>query len=35
MNEQEILDRAKQYIAEEKDASFRKEVEDLVAAKDM
>ncbi len=34
MNEQEILDRAKQYIAEEKDESFRKEVEELVAGKD-
>ena len=33
MTEQEILTAAKQYIAEEKDASFRKEVEDLVAKK--
>ena len=35
MEENEILARAKQYIAEEKDDAFRKEVEDLVAAKDI
>src|SRR5574344_1872157 len=35
MEQQEILTRAKQYIAEEKDESFRKEVEDLVAKNDM
>lgn len=35
MEEKEILERAAKYIAEEKDDSFRKEVEDLVAKKDM
>jgi phosphoglucomutase len=35
MEQQEILKRAKEYIAEEKDDSFRKEVEDLVAKNDM
>src|SRR5574344_2745591 len=35
MEQQEILTRAKQYIAAEKDESFRKEVEDLVAKNDM
>ena len=35
MNEQEILERANQYISEEKDESFRSEVEALVAKKDM
>ncbi|MBQ4235988.1 MAG: phospho-sugar mutase, partial [Treponema sp.] len=35
MDEKEILSRAQQYIAEEKDEKFRKEVEDLVAKKDM
>ena len=35
MEQQEILKRAKQYISEEKDESFRKEVEDLVAKNDM
>ncbi len=35
MNEQEILERAKLYISEEKDESFRSEVEALVAKKDM
>lgn len=35
MDEKEILARAQQYIAEEKDESFRKEVEELVAKKDM
>ncbi|MBO5608385.1 MAG: phospho-sugar mutase [Treponema sp.] len=35
MEENEILSRARQYIAEEKDEAFRKEVEDLVAKKDM
>ncbi|MCR5762222.1 MAG: phospho-sugar mutase [Treponema sp.] len=35
MEEKEILERARLYIAEEKDESFRKEVEDLVAKKDM
>lgn len=35
MEEKEILARAQQYIAEEKDESFRKEVEELVAKKDM
>ena len=34
MEEKEILERAAQYIAEEKDEAFRKEVEDLVAKKD-
>ena len=34
MEEKEILARAQQYIAEEKDEGFRKEVEDLVAKKD-
>lgn len=35
MNEKEILERAKKYIAEEKDESFRNEVEELVAKGDM
>ncbi|MBO6176040.1 MAG: phospho-sugar mutase [Treponema sp.] len=35
MNEQEILAKAQQYIAEEKDDSFRSQVEELVAKKDM
>ncbi len=35
MEEKEILSRAQAYIAEEKDESFRKEVEELVAKKDM
>ena len=35
MDQNEILEAAKKYIAEEKDADFRKEVEDLVAKKDM
>ncbi len=35
MDQKEILARAKQYIAEEKDERFRKEVEDLVAKNDM
>ena len=35
MEEKEILERAAKYIAEEKDDFFRKEVEDLVAKKDM
>jgi len=35
MDKNEILNRAKKYIAEEKDARFRKEVEDLVAKEDM
>lgn len=35
MDEKLILKRANEYIAEEKDESFRKEVEDLVAKKDM
>ena len=35
MEEKEILARAQQYIAEEKDEAFRKEVEELVAKKDM
>ncbi|MCQ2248582.1 MAG: phospho-sugar mutase, partial [Treponema sp.] len=35
MEAKEILERAAKYIAEEKDAAFRKEVEDLVAKKDM
>lgn len=35
MDEKEILSRAQQYIAEEKDEAFRKEVEELVAKKDM
>ena len=35
MNQNEILEAAKKYIAEEKDADFRKEVEALVAKKDM
>ncbi len=35
MEENEILARARQYIAEEKDEAFRKEVEELVAKKDM
>ncbi|MBQ9626912.1 MAG: phospho-sugar mutase, partial [Treponema sp.] len=34
MEKQEILERAKKYIAEEKDERFRKEVEDLVAKED-
>ena len=34
MEKQEILQRAKDYIAEEKDERFRKEVEDLVAKED-
>ncbi len=34
MNQNEIIDLAKKYIAEEKDESFRKEVEELVAKKD-
>ncbi len=34
MEEKEILERAKKYIAEEKDESFRSEVEALVAKKD-
>ena len=35
MTEAEILKRARQYIAEEKDETFRSEVEQLVAKKDM
>lgn len=35
MDKAEILERAKKYIAEEKDAKFRKEVEDLVANDDV
>ena len=35
MEENEILSRARQYIAEEKDEAFRKEVEDLLEKKDM
>ncbi|MBQ5490940.1 MAG: phospho-sugar mutase [Treponema sp.] len=35
MTEAEILERARQYIAEEKDETFRSEVEQLVAKKDM
>ncbi len=35
MEEKEILARARQYISEEKDETFRKQVEDLVANKDM
>lgn len=35
MEEKEILERAARYIAEEKDESFRREVEDLVEKKDM
>lgn len=34
MEKAEILERAKKYIAEEKDERFRKEVEDLVASED-
>ena len=34
MEKQEILQRAKDYIAKEQDARFRKEVEDLVAKED-
>lgn len=35
MDQKEILEHAKQYIAEEKDERFRKEVEDLVAKNDI
>ena len=35
MDEKEILSRAQQYIAEEKDEKFRKEVEELVSKKNM
>ena len=35
MEKAEILERAKKYIAEEKDEKFRKEVEELVAKEDM
>ena len=35
MDSNEILKRAEKYIAEEKDERFRKEVEELVAKKDM
>ena len=35
MEKEEILARAKKYIAEEKDERFRKEVEELVAKEDM
>ena len=35
MDEKEILERAQQYIAEEKDEAFRSQVEELVAKKDM
>ena len=35
MEKAEILERAKKYIAEEKDERFRKEVEELVAKEDM
>ena len=34
MEKAEILERAKKYIAEEKDERFRKEVEELVAKAD-
>lgn len=34
MEKSEIIERAKKYIAEEKDARFRKEVEDLLARED-
>ena len=34
MEKSEILERAKKYIAEEKDERFRKEVEDLLAKAD-
>ncbi|MBQ5572124.1 MAG: hypothetical protein IIT38_04540, partial [Bacteroidales bacterium] len=35
MEKEEILSRAKKYIADEKDERFRKEVEELVAKGDM
>ena len=35
MDSNEILARAKKYIADEKDPNFRKEVEDLIAKNDM
>ncbi|MCR5219320.1 phospho-sugar mutase [Treponema sp.] len=35
MNEQEIISKAQQYIAEEKDEAFRSQVEELLAKKDM
>ena len=35
MDEKEIISRAKQYVAEEKDESFRKEVEELLAKNDL
>ncbi|MBR7080234.1 MAG: phospho-sugar mutase, partial [Treponema sp.] len=35
MDEKEIISRAKQYVTEEKDESFRKEVEELLAKNDL